>query len=66
MTKTDFDKNLTSFNRKITSNKTKNLEVQKKLNSLIKNVTISSLAELILQVIMDFKTSLFINQHLIL
>ena len=66
MTKTHFDKNLTSFNRKITSNKTKNLEVQKKLNSLIKNVTISSLAELILQVIMDFKTSLFINQHLIL
>ena len=31
--KTDFDKELTSFNRKITSNKTKYLEVQKKLNS---------------------------------
>ena len=29
------DKKLTSFNRKITSNKTKYLEVQKKLNSLI-------------------------------
>ena len=35
VTKTDFDKKLTSFNRKITSNKTKYLEVQKKLNSLI-------------------------------
>ena len=35
MTKTYFAKKLTSFNRKITSNKTKYLEVQKKLNSLI-------------------------------
>ena len=33
--KTDFDNKLTSFNRQITSNKTKHLEVQKKLNSLI-------------------------------
>ena len=33
--KTDFDNRLTSFNRRITSNKTKHLEVQKKLNSLI-------------------------------
>ena len=37
VTKTDFDKKLTSFNRKSTSNKTKYLEVQKKLNSLIIN-----------------------------
>ena len=37
VTKTDFDKKLTSFNRKITSNKTKYLEVQRKLNSLITN-----------------------------
>ena len=36
VTKTDFDnKKLTSFNKGITSNKTKHLEVQKKLNSLI-------------------------------
>ena len=34
--KTDFDK-LTSFNRRITSNKTKHLEVDKKLNILITN-----------------------------
>ena len=33
--KTDFVNKLTSFNRRITSNKTKHLEVQKKLNSLI-------------------------------
>ena len=35
MTKTDFDKKLTNFHGKITSNKTKYIEVQKKLNSLI-------------------------------
>ena len=35
--KTSFDNKLTSFNRRITSNKTKQLEVQKKLNSLITN-----------------------------
>ena len=35
VTKTDFDKRLTSFNRKFTSNKKKYFEVQKKLNSQI-------------------------------
>ena len=35
VTKTDFDNKLTSFNKRITSNKTKHLEVQKKLDSLI-------------------------------
>ena len=35
MGKTDFDNKLRSFNNRITSNKTKHLEVQKKLNSLI-------------------------------
>ena len=34
--KTDFDNKLTSFNRRITSNDTKHLEVQKKLDSLMK------------------------------
>ena len=33
--KTDFDNKLTSFTRRITSNKAKHLEVQKKLDSLI-------------------------------
>ena len=32
--KTDFDNKLASFNRRNTSNKTKHLEVQRKLNSL--------------------------------
>ena len=35
VTKTNFDKKLTNFNRKIASNEIKYLEVQKKLNSLI-------------------------------
>ena len=35
VTKTDFDKKLTHFNKQITSNETIYLEVQKKLNSLI-------------------------------
>ena len=34
VTRTDFHKKLTTFNRKITSNKTKYLEVQKTLNGL--------------------------------
>ena len=37
VSKTDFDNKLTSFNRQITSNKTKHLEVRKKLNSLTTN-----------------------------
>ena len=36
MSKTDFDNKLTSFNKRIISNKIKHLEVQKKLNSRIK------------------------------
>ena len=35
MSKTDFDNKLTSFNKGITSYKTKHLEVQKTLNSLV-------------------------------
>ena len=35
VTKTEFDNKLTSFNKRITSNKTKHLEVRKKLESLI-------------------------------
>ena len=34
LSQTDFDNKLTSFNRRIPSNKTKHLEVQKKLNSI--------------------------------
>ena len=35
VSKTDFDNKLTTFNRRITSNKTKYLEVEKKKNILI-------------------------------
>ena len=35
--KSEFDNKLTSFNRRITSNKSKHLEIQTKLNSLITN-----------------------------
>ena len=38
--KTDCDNKLTSFNRKITSNKTKYLEVQKKIDNLITKIII--------------------------
>ena len=41
VSKTDFDKELANFNRKITSNKTKYLDVQKKLNRLKLNFFIS-------------------------
>ena len=34
--KTEFDDKVTTFNRRITSNKANHLEVQKKVNSLIK------------------------------
>ena len=34
MSKTDFDNKLTIFNKRINLNKTKHLEVQKKLNSV--------------------------------
>ena len=33
--KTDFDKKLVIFNKQVTSNKPKRLQVQKKLNSII-------------------------------
>ena len=61
---TDFDNKLTSFNRRITSNKTKHLEVQKKLNSLITKDP-NFFLKFILQVMMDLKTRLFMNQHFV-
>ena len=63
--KTDFDNKLTSFNRRITSNKTKYLEVPKKINS-VKTEDYNLLqAKFILQIIINCKTCLFFNQHLI-
>ena len=65
VSKTDFDIKLISFNRKITLNKTKYLEVQKKLNNLTTNIIIFSYVEFILQVMMVPRTRWFINQDLI-
>ena len=62
--KTNFDNKLASFNRWITSNKTKHLEVQEKLNSLIAKDYYFFQVEFVLQVMMDLKTNLFINQYL--
>ena len=62
--KTDFDNKLTSLNKRITLNKIKHLEYQKKLNSLVTKDYNFFLDRIYLQVIMDLKTHLFINQHL--
>ena len=62
--KTDFDNKLTSFNKRITSNKTKYLEIQKKLDSLIRKDYNFFKTEFILQPMMNLKICLFINQHL--
>ena len=56
--KTDIDNKLASVNRRITSNKTKHLEVQKKLNSLITKDFNFFLGRIFLQVMMDLKTHL--------
>ena len=64
MTKTHFDKKLASFNKKVTSNKTKHLEVQKKLDSLIIKHYNFFLGRIFLEVMMDLKTCLLINQEL--
>ena len=57
--KTDFDNKLSSFSRQITSHKTKHLEVQKKLDSLITKDYNFFKGEFILQVEMDLKTSVY-------
>ena len=64
MNKTDFDDKLTSFNKRITSSKSKNLEVQKKLNKLITEDYNFLGGRIYFTRIMDLKTYLFINQHL--
>ena len=66
MNKTDFDNKLTSFNKRINSNKTKHLEVQKKLNIILERDYNFFLGRIILQVLMDLKTHLLINQQSIL
>ena len=64
LNKTDFDNKLTSLNKRITLNKIKHFEYQKKLNSVVTKDYNFFLDRNYLQVIMDLKTHLFINQHL--
>ena len=64
LNKTDFDNKLTSLNKRITLNKIKHFEYQKKLNSLVTKDYNFFSDRTYLQVIMDLKTHLFINQHL--
>ena len=66
MNKTGFDNKLTSFNKRMDSNKTKHLEVQKKLNIILARDHNFFLGRIILQVMTDLKTHLLINQQLIL
>ena len=66
VSETDFDNKLTGFNRKITLNKTKNVEVQKNLDSIATNDCNFFLGKIMLQVMMDLKTRFFINHNLML
>ena len=65
MTKIDFHKKLASFNRKITLNKTYYLEVQKKLDSLIKDDYKFFLGGMYFTGNNGSQNTFFINQHLI-
>ena len=65
VSKTDFDNKLTSYNKRITSNITKYLEAQKKLDSLTTNDYIFFLGRMCFTSNDEIKTPLFINQHLI-
>ena len=58
--KNNFDNKLLSFKRKTTSNKTKYVEVQRKLNSLITENYNFFLGRMYLKVMMGFKTRLII------
>ena len=64
--KTDFDNKLTSFDKQINSNKTKHLEVQKKLNSLITKDYIFFLDRIYFTSNDGSQNTFFINQHLML
>ena len=61
--KTNFNNKLIKVNRKNISNKRKYLELQKNLNSLTTGRVFT--VEFILQVMVDLKARLFINQDLI-
>ena len=64
VTKSDFNDKLTSFTKRITSNKTKHLEVQKKLNNLItKDYDFFLVRTYVTS--NDGSQNMFISQHLV-
>ena len=65
MNKTDFDNKLTRLNKRMTSNKAKHLEVQKKLNSLMTKYYNFFLGRIYFTSNDKSQNALFINQHLI-
>ena len=65
MNKTDFDNKLTRLNKRMTSNKAKHLEVQKKLNSLMTKNYNFFLGRIYFTSNDKSQNALFINQHLI-
>ena len=68
MNKTDFDNKLLSFKKRITLNKAKHLQVQKRLNSLITKDYIFFLGRIYFTSNdgSQTHTHLFINQHFML
>ena len=65
VTKTDFDNKPATFNKRITSNEAKHLEIQKKLDSLIRKDYIFFLGRIYhIIYFKHIKICLFINQHL--
>ena len=65
MNKTDFDNKLTRLNKRMTSNKAKHLEVQKKLNSLMTKNYNFFFGRIYFTSNDKSQNTLFINQHLI-
>ena len=64
LNKGNFDNTLTRFNKRITSNKTKHLEVQKKLNNLItKDYNFFLVKTYVTS--NDGSQNMFISQHLV-
>ena len=66
MNKTGFDDKRTSFRNLITSNETEDLEVQKKLNSLITKYYTFLLGRIYFTSNNGSQSTFFINQHLML
>ena len=66
MNKTGFDDKRTSFRKLITSNETEDLEIQKKLNSLITKYYTFFLGRIYFKSNNGSQSTFFINQNLML